>query len=318
MLRAAAAASVPIQAVGNVLHLQLLLGREEGQEDGPGCSQRGGWEALVHNGQQLELWASSAEGAPFLVVRPEVAGGRAPAGVGTSEEEEQGGNGDGDGEEELRVVGELGEERLGVLQGAGGANVAVTLAPGALKMLVGCYCGDVVFSRGALREGEEVLKQLLRGLPAVEEAVMPGEEEVKMEEDVPGPVSAAPQEVALLAVQQQLGQGQQQQGQVQQGQQGQPQGLVEFLHAAIDESVQRRRGQEDARQQGGLLVSGKVHGRAGVGLLGVARYHGVLLEYGADSQHWSAMYGTHPVSHSRACPIGARKMLCGCGVLEHR
>lgn len=235
-----AVALFAIQAVDNVLHLELLLGSEDGDGASQSGSQGGGWEARVHEGQQLELWTSSAEGAPFLVVQAVAAGGGRFAGGGNSEDGEHGDHGDGSNEEELHVVGELGEERLGVLRhGAGGtqAGVAVTLAPAALKMVVGCYSGDVIFSRAALREGEELLGRLLGGLPAVEEAVIPGEEEVGGE-GAPGPAVGAPQ---------------QQQVQVQQRQ---PQGLVEVFQVGLNEGAQRRSVQEGAQRQDGQPVSG--------------------------------------------------------------
>ncbi len=152
------------------LHLLDAWVEWDSQEDGQGGNQGDRKKALERKWKQLDLWTSSAEGAPILVVRRVAAGGGWSAGAGTPEAGEQ--------QEELRrVVGKLGEEHLGKLQGAGRAEAGevLVLGPAALRTLVGWYSGHVVFSRGALREGEQLLEQLLQGLqlPAADEVVMP-------------------------------------------------------------------------------------------------------------------------------------------------
>ncbi len=167
-----------------------------GQEDAQSSRPGGSREAQAQQGAELELWAAATEGAPFLVVRPEAAGSRAPAGGGVAELEEHRddgdkGNGNGgstsneDGEVELRwVVGSLGEEQLPTALQCD-AGDGVTLGPTAIKTVMGHYTAVVVYSREGLRMGEELLRQLGARLLAVPAG--PGREE----EGALGPAAAA-------------------------------------------------------------------------------------------------------------------------------
>ncbi len=146
-------------------------GQENALQGGSQQGARGSREAQAQQGEEVELWASAAEGAPFLVVQAEGE----------------------DGEGELRVVEELGEEQLGNLLQAE-VKEKMTLGPSAMKSLIGRYWAYVVYSRWALGKGEELLGQLgarLQLHAAAAGAGVPGGEEAVEEEGAPDHVAAA-------------------------------------------------------------------------------------------------------------------------------